>query len=390
MSAGNTKAENKSNKVLSIVLDEKSILWLPEVNKYIVVIPPVDKIIELIYDGKSEKLIQKYCVDKIGLSPEEAVEITGLVKINLEKIQQNEPIQQNEIPENNKNKATVFSCRHYYQINDIVFLFEYETPEIEYLIHPKLAHLEISQVAGFGNHFQLFKAGSEIALLVNGNSIGTWTSDKEHFMTGKVSMEILQKIYQNEENDWMAVFHAAGISNGKESIMFLGDSGNGKSTLSAILLASGFDVLADDFLPVESETSLICSFPAAISVKKHAIGLLAAKFPELNHAREYAYPLFNKTIRYLSNPNSANGTPKKIPCKALVFVKYEADSDLQFSRLEKDIAFQKLVPDSWISPLENNARQFLYWFGKLSCYQLTYSNNEAMVETVKNIFENAV
>lgn len=66
----------------------------------------------------------------------------------------------------------------------------------------------------------------------------------------------------------MAVLHAAGVSDGSKSLIFAGDSGAGKSTLAALLMSRGFEVLADDFLPVESRTGRICSFPAAISVKK--------------------------------------------------------------------------------------------------------------------------
>ncbi|NQU51928.1 MAG: hypothetical protein HQ522_05270 [Bacteroidetes bacterium] len=384
MSYKTTKAENKLSTVLSLPLGEKTVVWLSEVNKYIVVIPPVDKIIKFIYQGESEKSILEYCVDTLKLSMDEANQTIQLVKNNLSKIESQKDISGNKI--HSKFKIPTFDCKRFYQINEIVFFIEYETPEIEYLVHPKFAHLEIPETAKFNTHLQLFQIETEIVLLVNGETIGSWPNTMEHFMTGKVSMEILQKIYHNEEKNWMAVFHAAGISNGRESIMFLGDSGNGKSTLSAILLASGFDILADDFLPVESETLKLCSFPAAISVKKHAIDLLATNFPELKNSKEYSYPLFNKTVRYLSNPNSVKGAPKKVPCKALVFVKYEVNSELQFSSLAKDIAFQKLVPDSWISPLEKNARQFLNWFGKLPCYQLTYSNNEAMVETVNRIF----
>ena len=199
-------------------------------------------------------------------------------------------------------------------------------------------------------------------------------------------MEILQKTTLTDENDWMAVFHAAGISNGKEGILFLGDSGNGKSTLSAILLASGFKVLADDFLPVESRNCKLCSFPAAISVKKNALNLLSSKFPELKETKEYQYPAFNKTVRYLSNSDSSSGNPKKVNCKALVFVEYKANSGLQLNHLQQDIAFQKLIPDSWISPLECNAKSFMNWFIDLPCWKLTYSDNEAMVTAVQKIF----
>ncbi len=75
-----------------------------------------------------------------------------------------------------------------------------------------------------------------------------------------------------------------------------------------------------------------------------------------------------------------------MPCKALVFIKYEKDSGLNLEQLKKDVAFQKLVPDSWISPLPENAARFLDWFIEMPCYQLTYSNNEMMVKTVKKLF----
>ena len=56
-------------------------------------------------------------------------------------------------------------------------------------------------------------------------------------------------------------------------------------------------------------------------------------------------------------------------------------------QLPKDVAFQKLVPDSWISPLPENASRFLDWFTEMPCYQLTYSDNEKMVKTVEKLFE---
>lgn len=370
--------------------ENKKVVWLPDVNKYIVVSHPVDLIIEHLYQGKSYRLIFEYCINKLGLLPDEADQTIRIVKNKLKELHKNENVQKKETPLHLKIHPTSFNCKRYYQINDLVFFIEFETAQIEYLIHPKFAHLEVPQASEFMNHFQLFFIGSKIVLIVNGKQIGSWFSEMQHFMKGKVSMEILQKIYNKNEDEWMAVFHAAGISNGKEGILFIGDSGDGKSTISAILMASGFEVLADDFLPVESATSQLCSFPAAISVKHSAFGLLVKQFPGLEDSWEYSYPAFNKTVRYLSSPDSAQGKLKKIPCKALVFVKYKANTGLQFSSLSKEIALQKLIPGSWISPLESNAKCFLDWFDSMPCYQLTYSDNEAMIETVKNIFENAI
>ncbi|NQU87486.1 MAG: hypothetical protein HQ541_17165 [Mariniphaga sp.] len=387
-----TKTQFNKNPIKPLIssVADKEVIWLPNINKYIVVNSPIEKIVKQIYRGKSDKQVINYCINKLGFSPDESSQILHVTKNNLKRLQTNKNVLNNENSFQLKIHSATFNNKRYYRINDLIFFIEYEIAEIEYLIHPKFAHLEIKNTGQFDNHFQLFKVDSEIALVVNGKFSGSWSLDKEHFMTGKVSMEILQKIYKKEEEEWMAVFHAAGISNGKKGILFLGDSGNGKSTLSALLMSSGFEVLADDFLPVESDTSQLCFFPAAISVKKHAIDLLIPTFPELKHAKEYLYPAFNKTVRYLSNSDSAKGKPKKVQCKALVFVKYDSKAELQFSSLPKDIAFQKLVPDSWISPFEKNAKLFLDWFGRLPCYQLTYSNNETMVETVKNIFEDEV
>lgn len=47
-------------------------------------------------------------------------------------------------------------------------------------------------------------------------------------------------------------------------MLFLGDSGNGKSTSLSLLQANGFTCLADDFVPVDANTKKVYSFPAVI------------------------------------------------------------------------------------------------------------------------------
>jgi len=85
-------------------------------------------------------------------------------------------------------------------------------------------------------------------------------------------MALLNQAHSKSENDWMGVLHASAIGYQENSLLFLGDSGNGKSTASAIALASGLSLLADDFVPLDKSASVL-AFPAAISVKKHAIKL---------------------------------------------------------------------------------------------------------------------
>jgi len=60
---------------------------------------------------------------------------------------------------------------------------------------------------------------------------------------------------------------------------------------------------------------------------------------------------------------------------------------MEIKPISKIDAFQQLIPDSWISPIEKNATVFLEWFLELPSYQLTYSNNSKMIETVSKIFK---
>lgn len=375
------------NEIISSSLDDEKIIWLRQHNKYLVARPPVDKLIKRIYQGDSDQSILDYCFKVLGLDLEESNQMLKEIRFTLSKELESENRETitNEVETEQENIK--FTCRHTYLFNNQSFLIEYQTPEIEHYIHPKFAHLTTDAITKYRHHFQLFEKDERYYLKIDGKLIGSWEQGKVHFLSGKVSMEILQKITHTKESDWLGVFHAAGVALNNKGILFLGDSGNGKSTLAAILMASGFDILADDFLPVLTETKQMYSFPAAISVKKPAIEMLSSYFPELKNTKEYNFSNQGKTVRYLANPFSSKSEPEKVFCKALVFVKYEPGSTLMVQRLPKSVAFQKLVPDSWISSEEKNARQFMNWFANLPCWQITYSNNASMIETVKRIFE---
>ena len=168
-------------------------------------------------------------------------------------------------------------------------------------------------------------------------------------------------------------------------MLFLGDSGNGKSTSLALLQASGFTCLADDFVPMDAEKQEVYSFPAAISIKKNSLETLLPIYPELKTSAEYHFKRLNKIVRYLK-PNNTNFFTH-LPCHDLVFIKYEKDSPLICKTIDKLEAFLQLIPDSWLSPKMENAQVFLNWFGGLNCYQLMYSENEKMIAKVAEIFE---
>lgn len=382
-----SKESKKNKKIISHALADKKILWLSKHNKYLIANPPLDEIVEKIYDGEPDENIIEFCNKELGLELEESNQLIKDIHKTLAKKLRDIKSEGKGNDLKIEKKDLKFACRHYYKINNQVFLIEFETPEIEFLIHPKFSQLTTQAEKKIKHHFQIYESDNQFHLKIDGVNIGSWSRGNENFLSGKVSMEILQKITDTKESDWMAVFHAAGVALGDDGILFLGDSGDGKSTLSAILMANGFEVLADDFLPVLSGSNQMCPFPAGISVKEQAVEMLSTHFPELKKTQSYDFHAQGKIVRYLPNPSATNDEPKKVLCKALVFVKYEPDSELEFESLPKDVAFQKLVPDSWISHEEKNAKQFMEWFANLPCWQLKYSDRSAMIETVQKIFE---
>ncbi|WP_233900791.1 hypothetical protein [Tenacibaculum piscium] len=370
--------------ILEKKLEDKSILWLQNKNQYIVVEPVVAQIITLLNNNFSNKEIAHILADKISVPEQELIDFIQKIANNI--------LSENKDDNNLKNEIILdvpqkFEYHYYYKMNTVIlkvsFLSDYE----KYLVHPKFAHLEVENTKDTfkeTHHYKVYSTKKYISFSIDNEVINTWALDEVHYFQGKFSMKIVEHIHQKEEAEWLGVFHASAISNGKESMLFLGDSGNGKSTSLALLQANDFTCLADDFVPIDAEKKHIYSFPSAISIKKNSLPALLPIYPELETSAEYNFERLHKIVRYLI-PNNTD-YQQHLPCKALVFIKYEKDSDLHISEISNLNAFEQLVPDSWLSPIAENAEKFLNWFEKLPCYQLTYSDNKKMIATVHKIF----
>jgi hypothetical protein len=375
----------KKTNFLYKTVEDKTIVWFDIRNEYLILEHTTADVLERLSRGAAVNDIAETLSKKLSVPLEESINFVLELEKKFFKEQKSEKL---EIANNYKNteRPKDFEFIKYYKINDIVFKISFLSDKELSLVHPKFAHLVIDEVTDFQNEFEVFINHNDIFLYVNNVFIGSWDNCNIHYFQGKFSMELIQKIHQKEENDWLGVFHASAISNGEKSMLFLGDSGNGKSTSLALLQANGFTCLADDFVPVDAKKQEVYSFPAAISIKKSSLETLLPIYPELETTAEYNFKRLNKIVRYLK-PNN-NDFLAHLPCHDLVFIKYEKDAKLTCKKISKIDAFQQLVPDSWLSPKKENAQIFLDWFEGLNCYQLTYSNNEEMIKTVTEIFNN--
>ncbi|TVZ56957.1 hypothetical protein OD91_2261 [Lutibacter sp. Hel_I_33_5] len=370
-----------TNNILHKTVEDKTLVWLEKHNKYVVLENTTADILKRLSKGISVIEIAKVLAKKIRVPIDKTIDFIIELEENFLKDPKTEVVNDHrdiKLPKE-------FKHNKYYQVNNKIFNVEYESDFELYLIHPKFAHLEVS-IQNSDNLYQLYTEEHYTFLLKNNTYINSWHRKDIHFFQGKFSMELVQLMHNKSEKEWLGVFHASAISNGKESMLFLGDSGNGKSTSLALLQANGYTCLADDFVPIDAKKQYVYSFPSAISIKRNSLETLLPFYPELETTAEYNFKRLNKIVRYLI-PNNKDNT-SHLPCKALVFIKYEKGSDLIVDKISNIDGFQQLVPDSWLSPIKENAVIFLEWFTKLPCYQITYSDNAKMIETVSKIFNN--
>ena len=376
--------KRKSN-FLHRTVANKTVVWFENSNEYLILENTTADILKRLSKGISVKEIATALAKKLAVPLEKTIDFV----LDLEKkIYAPKTKTDAKIINDYRDviKPKQFEFTKYYNINHLVFKVEFSTEYELYLVHPKFAHLEVKNYDNLAFTFTVFLNNNFVFFYVDNNFVGAWDKKEIHFFQGKFSMELIQKIHQKEENEWLGVFHASAVSNGEKAILFLGDSGNGKSTSLALLQGNGFTCLADDFVPIDANKKEVYSFPAAISIKKNSLETLLPLYPELENSAEYHFKRLNKIVRYLK-PNN-NDFSSHLPCKDLVFIKYKKNSGLQVDRISKINAFEQLVPDSWLSPIKENAAVFLDWFDSLNCYQITYSENKKMISTVTKIFNN--
>lgn len=372
------------SSILIHKIEEKSIVWFENTNQYLVLENTTAEILERLHKSEEINEIAKSLEENLGVPTEKAIDF--ITDINNQIVIPNKAEKtQNTVSEAEYILPSIFENEKYYQINQKVFKVDYSSEFELYLVHPKFAHLEVKQTENIDFHFQTFSSNNITFLVLNSELVGSWNKKDIHYFQGKFSMKVIECIYERLEEKWMGVFHASAINHKGNSMLILGDSGNGKSTSLALLQAHGLHCIADDFVPID-DLEKVRSFPAGISIKKNSLPVLLDHYPELKSSAEYYYKRLNKIVRYLPPKNT--DYKNLFPCKALIFIKYDATIDFECKKISKIQAFQNLVPDSWISPIPKNVAIFLHWFSSLPCYQLTYSNNQLMIDTVRNIFEN--
>ena len=357
------------------ISEEDSIVWLKETNKYIILNSAILALIKK-KSALSSKDFIALIIESFQVNSIEAIRINkNISELLLE-------TKEVDLKKDTKHPDIVKSCEliQYYSFNDIIIKVCFDTEETKSLIHQKYSHLVVENKNICNVEFKIFNSNNTLFILKNNQVIGSWVSNQSHEFQGKFSMELICSFYNKTEHDWMGVFHASTISKNNRSIMFTGNSGNGKSTLVSILMANGFNVIADDFSPILREDFKTYCFPSAISIKEKSFDLIEQLYPELKNSNEYYIDRIKGNIKYLppiSTETSSN-------CSIVVWVKYSEKAENSMKKISTQEALKKFLPDAWVSNKEVNAKAFLRWINKITFYDLNYSDNDKLISMINS------
>ena len=94
----------------------------------------------------------------------------------------------------------------------------------------------------------------------------------------------------------------------------------------------------------------------------------------------------NTKIKYIPPTTPFSDSKKKFSSNKIVLIKYDENTTTTLKKSTPELVLQTLIPDSWISPIPENALLFMNWVQKLSFYELTYSDTPLAIKKFESLF----
>jgi hypothetical protein len=328
------------------------------------------------------------CVTRYGLQYDECLQFVADIRSKMKLMNQPDEasIPEDDYPVELKTKAFIPYSTRRYQLTRNLIEFSYENQQFESYFHPLISYLETEKTTGKISRIELYEYQGSSVLRLNGEVKGVWTKDTIHRLIGFTYMSMLNEMHNKNDDFWLMTVHAAALTNGRKTILIPAESGSGKTTMAAMLQSRGYQLLSDDFVPIDRQLFRAWPFPIAMSVKVGAVEVLSSLYSNLEQ-KPIRQTAAKKAVRYLSpeyNPESPN---LAFPIKDVISIKYDPTIEFEFKKADRLKSIKLMLDQSWILPNPENAGIFLDRVAQWSFYQLTYSNNEKALDAISKIFD---
>lgn len=365
------------------------LLWLKTLNRYLHLEEPAYQIFRQLAEGISRQEIIKECKDTYLLPADEAKRFVGEI------IQQFQSLYRNHQKTENRSLAFEklshpFKLFREKQIKlwGKTIRFGFGDRSMAEFIFPHFYHLEMpTDVESCDLHLEIYGSKGKVYLIRNRDKVFVWPADQASRLKGTLFLEIINLVHHRTEESWMGIIHAAALGKESSSIMFPAQPGGGKSTLAALLMAHGFDLLSDDFTPLAMNSQHVYSFPGAVSLKQGSLDLLESYFPGLEDFPKTTSLGKGINQTFLPPVEPSAHMPGAYPVSAIVFVQYDKQADCELVRRDKLEAINDFLRESWLADNARAAEQFMDWYMSTPCYSLRYGNHHKAINSVQTLFK---
>jgi hypothetical protein len=143
-----------------------------------------------------------------------------------------------------------------------------------------------------------------------------------------------------DATDWHFSMHSAAVGAAGGCILIAGESGRGKSTLLAQMLAAGFDYVADDLTLIVPPDLAVLPIPMPLILKRGSWEPLAASLPELDATRVFRRA--SRDVKYWAPPRRCIAR-QPTPIRAILFPRYAKDEPFKATQLSAFQAIERIT-----------------------------------------------
>ncbi len=188
-------------------------------------------------------------------------------------------------------------------------------------------------------------------------------------------------------SECFGAIHGAIVAGSRSCALMPGESGNGKSTLSAALMAHGLSCYTDDLAILSTPPIRVRPVPLRIGLKTGSWRVLEPYLPVLSELPIYERA-DNQRVKYLPLPR-----PEKqdlVAITAIVFPKYTPGSDGQAVPIRRADALQRLASAGYDLPGRLTTKwvaAVVDWIRDVPCFELHFDELRAAVRSVSSLLD---
>jgi len=202
------------------------------------------------------------------------------------------------------------------------------------------------------------------------------------FFTGLTGNEVLPHIFMltfalaARALDDKLLFHAAVLGRAGKAVILPGETGTGKTTLTAVLIRQGWKFFSDELAVIDPERLVITPFPLPMTIKSGSVPLIEPFYPDLGRIKEYQRP-DGKIVRYLAPPveSLADGS-EEAEIAAIIFPVLQNSGSPRLAKIEKITALRRLArTGSTQRELQStDVRALITIMEDTPCYDMLYTD----------------